>query len=234
MTGESVIVDLFCGGGGASRGYARAGLTPWGVDSRLQRHYPYRLTYEDALDFLDRGRWEGQGVVAIHASPPCQAYTGLRSLNPGREYPELIEPVRERLVAIGLPYIIENVEGAPLIKPIRLCGSTFPELAVRRHRLFECSFPVEAPACRHDLEDGDFPIGLGSPTNSHRKRMGDRARSRISFVYGSGRYPGDVADRQRAMDLQLPNRELTQAIPPAYTALIGRALVEHLEAVNVA
>ena len=55
---------------------------------------------------------------------------------------------------VGRPYVIENVVGAPLIDPILLCGTMFGlRMAsgheLRRHRLFETSFPVMTPTCQH-------------------------------------------------------------------------------------
>src|SRR5205085_2506571 len=83
---------------------------------------------------------------AVHASPPCQAYSDLAKRNRnGHEWPKLIEPVREMLIKTGLPYVIENVEGAPLINPVVLCGTMFPKLRVLRHRLFEANFEITAP-----------------------------------------------------------------------------------------
>ena len=52
------------------------------------------------------------GFDVIHASPPCQGYstqTADRS-----KHQRLIPQVRERLQAAGVPYVIENVVGAPL------------------------------------------------------------------------------------------------------------------------
>jgi DNA (cytosine-5)-methyltransferase 1 len=227
------LLDLFCGAGGAGEGYRRAGFDVVGVDHHLKRA-PFHIVYADALEFLDEGGW--RDFDAIHASPPCQRYSSLASLNGRPEYPDLIVPVRERLQTTGLPFVIENVVGAPLRAPIMLCGSAFPELAVRRHRLFECSFPATSPGCAHDQEAGSFPIGLGSPSNRYRKRMGwsQDARSRVAYVYGSCRYPGDLADRQAAMGIPwMSNRDLTQAIPPAYTEHIGRQLVGHLAGARV-
>ena len=227
--GESVLLDLFCGAGGATKGYQRAGFYVIGVDSQPQPRYcGDEFVQADALTFpLDR-------ADAIHASPPCQAYGNLRSLNPAKDYPRLIEPIRERLRAAGVPYVIENVPGAPLLEPVLLCGSMVG-LPIRRHRLFECSFPVLRPSCHHGVERPRFPVGLGSPTNAIRKRRGEVVLSKIAFVYGSTRYAGDLADRKAAMDIDwMTNRELTQAIPPAYTELLGYALAQHMGLLNVA
>src|SRR5690348_4826231 len=126
------LLDLFCGGGAAAEGYHRAGFDEIvGVDINPQPHYPFTFIQADALTFpLD-------GFDAIHASPPCQDFAQTRYIvsRRGREYPRLIAPTRERLIASGLPWIMENVEGAPLMNPVTLCGTALG-LRVRRHRLF--------------------------------------------------------------------------------------------------
>ena len=138
------LLDLFCGAGGCSVGYYRAGFEVVGVDIVPQPNYPFEFYQADALGFDFDPGW----FHAVHASPPCQAYSSLRGFTT-TEYPQLIEYVRELLIQTGLPYVIENVVGAPLINPIRLCGSSFG-LKVWRHRLFETSFQIPLlPPCSH-------------------------------------------------------------------------------------
>jgi DNA (cytosine-5)-methyltransferase 1 len=137
------LLDLFCCAGGAAEGYSRAGFEVVGVDIKPQPHYPHTFIQADALtlkrDFM-------ASFDAIHASPPCQSYSDLAKRNGNAdEWPRLVEPVREMLIRSGLPYIIENVEGAPLLNPAVLCGTMFKDLRVLRHRLFETSFPVMVP-----------------------------------------------------------------------------------------
>ena len=140
-------LDLFCGGGGVSYGLALAGYEVVGVDLVHQKRYPFEFRQADALTYpLD-------GFDLICASPPCQAYTSARHIR-GREHPRLIEAVRDWLASSGIPYIIENVVGAPLINPVMLCGGMFG-LKVWRHRLFEASFPVSQPA--HPAHNGSRP-----------------------------------------------------------------------------
>ena len=111
-------LDLFCGGGGTSYGLALAGYEVTGVDTMPQPRYPFRFIRADALEFpLD-------GFDLICASPPCQAYTAARHIR-GNEHPRLIGPIRERLAASGIPWVLENVPGAPLINPVMLCGGMF-------------------------------------------------------------------------------------------------------------
>lgn len=134
-------------------GYHQAGFEVVGVDLAPQKHYPFEFYQADALEFLDSGGWKG--FDAIHASPPCQGYSVMNNLpwlqDKEREY--LILPVRERLRAIRLPYVIENVMGAAHgakglvkigkeshgMKALWLCGTMFG-LPFYRHRLFESSF----------------------------------------------------------------------------------------------
>ncbi len=214
------LLDLFCGAGGAAVGYARAGFEVVGVDLVAQPHYPFEFWHDDALKALENG-WSDFDV--IHASPPCQAYSALSSLT-DKEYPELYKPTRNLLREIGLPWVIENVIGAPYRSGFVLCGSMFG-LRIRRHRNFETSHLMFAPRCDHEWQnDRIYPALNGAD----RKRGG---RSGIMGVYGNG---GDKrADLwPEAMGIDwMTRQELTQAIPPAYTEWIGHQLLTHLEAV---
>lgn len=205
-------------------GYHRAGFEVVGVDLNPQPRYPFAFHQADALTFpLD-------GFDAIHASPPCQAFTSMRTMPDAREHANLIEPIRERLLAAGVPYVIENVVGAPLRNPVRLCGTMFglgtEGAELRRHRLFECSFFCLSPTCAHGAR---YVIGI---YGGHA-----RNRTRVIDVYGEG-----ARDSRRKYDKGLPDfgvdqgreamgidwmsvAELSQAIPPAYTQFIGEALL---------
>lgn len=211
------LLDLFCGAGGAAMGYYQAGFTDiTGIDINPQKHYPFKFIQADALEYLAE---HGSEYDVIHASPPCQAYSlaSVRHRNEGKEYPKLIEPTRELLIKIGKPYIIENVPGAPLINPITLCGLMF-DLHVFRHRKFETSFMVLQPS--HPSHKG--------------KRIGE---GYYSIAGGAGRWKswgtvkkdvskGTAAQWKEAMDIDwMTRKELTQAIPPAYTKYIGEQLI---------
>jgi DNA (cytosine-5)-methyltransferase 1 len=214
--GRPRLLDLFCGGGGAGMGYHRAGFDVVGVDINPQPHFPFEFIQADVMglgvDFL-------QSFDAIHASPPCQAYTAMQALNPRapkRDHPKLVEPVRAMLIASGKPYVMENVPGSPLIDPVKLCGSMF-DLGVRRHRLFECSFPMLVPQCQH--------AGRARPIavyGDHPQQPGDK-----TYRVNRAR---NLAEGQEAMGIDwMPWRPLTQSIPPAYTQFIGERLMAHLK-----
>jgi len=136
------LLDLFCGAGGAAKGYHDAGFKVTGIDINPQPNYPFDFIQADAMEiglrFLNPGPF-WRPFDAVHASPPCQSYSALSPLTT-KEHPRLVEPVRGMLIESGLPYVIENVVGAPLINPIQLCGSSFG-LGVWRHRIFEMSSP---------------------------------------------------------------------------------------------
>jgi hypothetical protein len=202
------LLDLFCGAGGAAMGYHRAGFDVVGVDLHPQPHYPFEFHQADALTFpLD-------GFDAIHASPPCQAY--IRGGLQGRDHPDLLPKVRLLLNRTGLPWVIENVPGAPMRPDALLCGSMFG-LPVRRHRWFETSPRIN-------------PWTLGCNHSGP-----------IHGVYGglhgkAGAWPGMLPDsiesRQRALGIDwMPGaHELSQAIPPAYTEWIGAQLLRNAQA----
>ena len=227
------LLDLFCGAGGAAVGYHRAGFDVVGVDVAAQPNYPFEFHEADAMTFpLD-------GFDAIHASPPCQAHSTIakqqRIRRPGAfDHPDLVDATRARLIAAGVPYVIENVEGAPLRNHIRLCGSSFG-LDVRRHRLFECSMPVLAPPCAHHWQLPRFRSldqrrGLKSvvPVYGGGQIAG---LASVVGVHGHHNYAGERELREAAMGIDwMSPYELTQAIPPAYTEHIGAYLLAELRA----
>jgi DNA (cytosine-5)-methyltransferase 1 len=208
------LLDLFCGAGGCSVGYARAGFDVVGVDHVRQADYPFAFIRADALTV------DLSGFDVVAASPPCKLHTPLRhTAQPGLFDPphqDLIGPIRDRLQAAGVPYVIENVEGARamLVDPIMLCGSSFG-LPVRRHRLFESNVPLTAPACDHASQ----PVVLGV-YGSGGGDAGRAARGGGGGVKVSGQAAADAL----GVDWTTDQRRLSQAIPPAYTEHIGRQL----------
>ena len=147
----------------------------------------------------------------IHASPPCQfvTYAASQWRKAGRTYPDLIAPTRQLLQAAGLPYVIENVPRAPLINPIILTGAMFG-LRVKRDRLFECSFDIPSSILPAEEKHGP-PVKMGRPFNAN---LGET-------FYPVGHFSGVQAARE-AMEIDwMTGKELSQAIPPAYTRFIG-------------
>jgi DNA (cytosine-5)-methyltransferase 1 len=209
------LLDLYCGAGGCSVGYSRAGFEVVGVDNRPQPHYPFEFHLADALEFLAA---HGHEYDAIAASPPCQHYTiGRKIHNSGERHPDLIGVTRDLLMATGKPWVIENVPGAPLRDPIMLCGTMF-DLRVFRHRLFESSVKLFVP--EHLRHDGNTGATDGYST---------LARGRNGYICVAGhnfrREEGAVA---MGIDWMGTRYELAQAIPPAYTQFVGARLMEYL------
>lgn len=198
-----IALDLFCGAGGVSVGLRRAGFKVVGVDIAPQPNYPFPFIRADikTINF--------EGFDFVWASPPCQAHTQLRGLGKARINEDLIPHVREELRALEVPHVIENVVGAPLEKPVTLCGSMFG-LAVKRHRLFETTFPVRPPPCscrrRKNVAVYGKAPGHRLPDGVQRARSVEHAREAMGIDWMSW-------------------REITQAIPPAYSEFIGRSFL---------
>jgi DNA (cytosine-5)-methyltransferase 1 len=223
MSARPRLLDLFCKAGGAAVGYHRAGFDVVGVDHEPQPRFPFAFHQADALDFL---RGHGREFDAIHASPPCQAYTVSRTRSKHRKrHQDLVGPVRKLLGEAGRPWVIENVVGAPLYFAAVLCGSMFGLGAagddgtfrpLRRHRLFESSFLLLSPgcACGSGEKIGVYGNGGGWANRHDPDRRG---------------YKGHVGESRAAMGIDwMTIAELSQAIPPAYTEFVGRQLLSAL------
>ena len=232
MTDRPILIDYFCGAGGIAAGYKRAGFYVIGVDIEPQPRYAGdTFVQADALEMMaaharDGALFFGPGLtictpVVAHASPPCQASSDLRHRT-GREYPQHIPRVRELLKTIGIPYVIENVEGAELIDPVRICGASIPGLRVIRHRLFESNKRLVGIDCpdRHPLVF----------THDKRKAHYGKLDQDTSFVQVTGGGNATIANKRAAMGIDWPmtNLEINEAIPPAYGEHVGRQLMEAL------
>jgi DNA (cytosine-5)-methyltransferase 1 len=208
------LLDLFCGAGGAAMGYYRAGFDVVGVDIKKQPNYPFEFIWDDALEAVTD---LACGFDAIHASPPCQHY--MRSGMVRKDLaPDLVGQTRIALETAGLPWVIENVPGAPIRPDIVLCGSMFG-LGVRRHRWFETNWsgPLMTLSCDHSLPiTGVYghPHGKGGAWRNGNKPM----------------LPSDLPTWCKAMGIDwMTAREISQAIPPAYTEHIGEYLLQAVE-----
>lgn len=217
------LLDLFCGAGGCSVGYHRAGFDVVGVDPHPQPNYPYEFFQMDALRALELG-WDKGKFDAIHASPPCQAYTVANNIHGRTDHPDLVAATRELLIATGLPYVIENVPGAPLLNPYTICGLSLG-LNVKRHRIFETNFPLLVPPC-HSKHDGDWLLVFGHSV-LERGHVTKKAKGGGNTIH---RKHTTTERGREAMGIDWMNRdELSQAIPPAYTELIGHQLMAHVQ-----
>jgi len=230
--GKPILLDLFCGGGGAAMGYHRAGFEVIGVDIKPQPNYPFEFIQADALGTLLA--W-GDTVAevspdVIHASPPCQLYSVANNVHQ-RDHPDLLPPTRELLMQTGLPWVIENVPGAPMLvgqhnffdgerNGVLVCGLALG-CNVKRHRLFESNVPLQGTRCPPG-HPGDWLLVFGHTVleRGHVVRQTPAGGNTVHRKH-------TTTERGReAMGIDWMNRdELSEAIPPAYTEFIGRQLL---------
>lgn len=229
------LLDLFCGAGGASVGYHRAGFDVVGVDINPQPRYPFEFVQADAMllldDLLDGWPTSGfaagytlDGFDAIHASPPCQDHSPLRSVAGEHGTGWMLDATRSRLRASGLPYVIENVEAARLPGSLVLCGTEFGLRTsggrwLRRHRRFESgTFLVGAGGCMC-AGASTPPTGVYGDLARNDRRVQHSKRGDVMMRAG-------VATARALLDCPwMDGPELSQAIPPAYTEFIGEQLM---------
>lgn len=214
------LLDLFCGAGGAGMGYHRAGFEVVGVDIHPQPNYPFEFHQADAIEFAKE---HGGQFDAIHASPPCQAYSPLRALNPDKVYPDLVEITRGALQTLVKPYVIENVMSAPLDRErsVVLCADNMG-LRTVRHRRFEYGGGLvldQPPHIAHRAK---------TATSRRKERWGQGWH--VSITGDVGVYVGP-----EAMGIDwMSGDELCEAIPPAFTEYIGTRLMALLTCTEAA
>lgn len=207
--GRPIVLNTYCCQGGSAAGYAAAGFYVLGLDKDPQSRYPHPFIQADALWFLaEFAEWIREHVALVDASPPCQAHSRAQKIMK-REHPRLIAPTRVLLLAIGRPFVIENVEEArdELRDPVLLCGAMFNMLTYR-HRLFEVHgwtlTPPEHPAHAAPLAKMGRPAAPGE------------------FRHYVGNFSG-VQDARDDMGMQWASRDgLREAVPPQYTEYLGR------------
>lgn len=211
MSRKPLLLDGFCGAGGAGYGYHLAGFEVVGVDNRPMKRYPFEFVQADFFEFVVE---HGREFDAIHASPHCQGYSRLKSLTT-RAYPMEIHRVRETVRTLGKPYVIENVADALnyMQHPIMLCGTMFGG-AYYRHRLFESNLLLLQP---------EHP--------RHVERVSSSHNSTATFVGAYGHFSGVERARNAFGVPWMTGDEISQHIPPAYTEYIGEQLLWHLEGV---
>lgn len=210
------VIDLYCGGGGASAGMMQAGASlVTGIDILDQAEYPYWFFHADVakVDASYLSRFD-----FAWASPPCQAYSyaAARWRNTGREWPDLIDMTRSKLLEAGIPFVIENVPGAPIRKDLMLCGEMFG-LKVIRHRIFEihgfdCAQPDHVKH-RGMVKDGHYVTVAG--------HGGDYAGHNFCKL---NELPGrnQLETWQYAMGIPWisSKKTLREVVPPLYAAYI--------------
>jgi len=220
------LLDLFCGAGGAAMGYHRAGFDVVGVDVKPQPRYPFRFVQADALNQPFRL----QDFDAIHASPPCQAFTQMSARWRGKggkadSHPNHLAPMLARLAELDIPWVVENVVGAAkhMRVSLKLHGGMFG-LGVHRPRLFQSNvllLGVTAPQCAD-------PIGVYGPRADGR-RLFTRKNMQGRMSIQRAAHSADEACAAMGIDHEMTWDEVREAIPPAYTEFIGRQLLQVLE-----
>jgi len=240
------LLDLFCGQGGAARGYLDAGFDVTGVD--LANHaarYPSDFIRADALAYLAA---HGHEYDAIHASPPCQGYSIATAGNPGAraKHKRMIAATRELLALTGKPWVIENVEQAKsqMVRPIMLCGRMFGleaedadglPLVLDRHRLFEANFLLHAP--EHPKHDGRQVAGVYGGSRRAKRAEGEslaevapRDRHAARYERKGGYVPRSIPVQQRLLGIDwMTVKGMQESIPPAYAQHVGMQLMARVE-----
>lgn len=206
------VADLGCGAGGASWGYHLAGrLDVTGVDIEPQPRFPLKFVQQGVTEFLER---HGGEYHAFALSPPCQRYSRMAKCNPWlvETYPDLVGPWREAVQSFGVPYVIENVQGAPLKDPLMLCTASFNR-ETYRHRFFESDFQLEGvPHPKHVVpasKAGHWEPGTYISVAGHCAPMW-KARQAMGIAW-------------------MRREELVEAVPPCFTEHIGKQLVAELD-----
>ena len=221
------LLDLYSCAGGAAMGYHNIGFEVVGVDIEPQPNYPFEHHVGDAIEYV-RSHWHE--FDAIHASPPCQAFSKTKTLH-DNDHPDLIEPTRNALNETGLPWVMENVVGAPLINPIKLSGQNFNMTALDvdgvplklvRTRLFESNFLLLPPQEFHPnthIQTASVYGAGGGWTPKHR----DNPERRGGYIPHT-----DVIKELLGIDW-MTKHELSQSIPPKFTEWVGAQLIEQTE-----
>jgi len=243
------LLDLFCGEGGCSVGYSKAGFSPYGIDNdpKPLRHYPFPHICMDALEAMDR-LLKGEGLTfsngetlylvdfaALHASPPCQYYTRLRHLPwlVNRVYWRSVPPTRKRLERAGIPWVMENVKDCyDLPDSIILDGRMFG-LPIYRDRRFAASFLVLAP--KAEKRTGVCTPGHAVMARRYAasdiaviERRGEKGSlSYFQQVSGvAGHFTGVQRGRIATGNDWMSGRGLSQSVPWVFTEYIGRYLLQ--------
>lgn len=214
------LLDLFCKAGGAAKGYMDAGFEVIGVDKDPQPNYPGKFIQAPAIWYLKRHLHD---FDAYHASPPCQFYSNSTAQFrlKGKFYPDMIEKTRYLLLKTGKPSVIENVPTAPIRPDIKLVGYMFA-LPLIKKRHFELNnwfcFQPGIPPKIGSVSKGDFAQVVGKGQK--------RGYSKTDIPC---KLPGTIKEQwsfAMGINWMTEYKELSEAIPPAYTRYIGKNLIE--------
>lgn len=225
------LLDLFCGAGGASMGYSRAGFDVTGMDIKPQPNYPFAFRQADVLEMMRHNALDLSAFDVVHASPPCQLWSKATQTQNRGTHVDGVIPTREYLSRWGGPYVIENVPPAPLVAPLMLCGSEFglsitdengKRWHLRRHRLFESNISMMGGGgCYCRLYKGSILTVAGSGLNGHRSKT------------GPGQTRASASQSRELMGIDWASKaEVVQAIPPVYTQHLGWQLIAYLTEVR--
>lgn len=231
-----LVIDVFCGDGGAGRGYIAAGFGVAGIDRNPNhgKRYPGDFRPGDWRTELDRIRRMNWRVAFVHLSPPCQRYSQGTVAGHSDKHPDLIGPVRDYMLDWGVPFVIENVERAPLVDPVTLCGTMFGLTAydhasgrvlyLKRHRLFEShGFELSAPEPCHCNEWDQAGLICGGVYGGARSDLRE-ARE----VRGGGYVPKSKATKAALLGVNPDDftiKGMYECIPPAYATWVGQSFL---------
>lgn len=214
------LLDLFCGAGGCSVGYARAGFEVIGVDIEPHKDYPYELIVGDAMQVAADVAYLNTFDV-VHGSPPCPRYSASRhATGRGDDHPDFVPPFRALMNAWGGTWVMENVEGAPMPAAVTICGWAMGLKHIRRHRLFESNLLLMSPGCA--CPHGDTVSVFG--------HSGEDRRNSTRALYGSMRKHVPIAEVRELMGVpwMTQREDISDSIPPAYTEYVGAQLIDQL------
>lgn len=226
-------LELYAGGGASAFGIVQAGASEVvAVDVHLRRDLPPtdRITWvkADARDVLQDLAFL-RTFDTLGGSPPCQPHSRTKHLRDAQgkstSKMDMLDETVAAFEASGRPYLVENVEDAPLRRDVTLCGSMFPELSVtdetgrrwlRRHRIFRSNVPLVAPGTCCTC----FP-GCSKPGCGHRaagvRALGVYAAKADDIPSGGSTARTLEQGRELMGAPWMSWAALVEAIPPAYT-----------------